>query len=158
MRQIAVPSAQVLTAPLSLFSANSSCLTYSTSLFQDNYHGVYWNLLRYCRFVALDTTNYFIIGWFNGYLYHYYIDSFKVYFPLIVVFSAMGNFALVILRYRLSKKTLFSASKLLNHVTNLLSANPVTSLRNFTWLLLLPSSWVGTRYTYLKLGYATSSK
>jgi hypothetical protein len=59
----------------------------------------------------LTLTNYFIIGWFNGYLDHYYIDSFKVYFSLIVVFSAMGNFALAILRYRLSEKGLLGASK-----------------------------------------------
>lgn len=57
----------------------------------------------------LTLANYFIIGWFNGYLDHYYIDSFKVYFSLIVVFSVMGNFALAILRYRLSEKGLFGA-------------------------------------------------
>jgi cellulose synthase/poly-beta-1,6-N-acetylglucosamine synthase-like glycosyltransferase len=62
----------------------------------------------------LTLTNYFIIGWFNGYLDHYYIDSFKVYFALIVVFSVMGNFALAILRYRLSEKGLFGAGTFYN--------------------------------------------
>jgi cellulose synthase/poly-beta-1,6-N-acetylglucosamine synthase-like glycosyltransferase len=64
----------------------------------------------------LTLTNYFIIGWFNGYLDHYYIDSFKVYFSLIVVFSVMGNFALAILRYRLSEKGLFGAGTFYNSI------------------------------------------
>ena len=64
----------------------------------------------------LTLVNYFIIGWFNGYIDHYYIDSFKVYFSLVVVFSAMGNFGLAILRYRLSEKSLLSASKFLNRI------------------------------------------
>ncbi|KAF8865138.1 hypothetical protein BDZ45DRAFT_684657 [Acephala macrosclerotiorum] len=57
----------------------------------------------------LTLANYFLIGWFNGYLDHYYLDSFKVYFSLIVVFSALGNIALAILRYRLSQRSLFGA-------------------------------------------------
>jgi cellulose synthase/poly-beta-1,6-N-acetylglucosamine synthase-like glycosyltransferase len=64
----------------------------------------------------LTLTNYFIIGWFNGYLDHYYIDSFKVYFSLIVVFSVMGNFALAILRYRLGEKGLFGAGTFYNSI------------------------------------------
>jgi hypothetical protein len=72
---------------------------------------------------ALTLTNYFIIGWFNGYLDHYYIDSFKVYFSLIVVFSAMGNLALATLRYRLSENSLFGASKLENPTPHLPSTN-----------------------------------
>jgi len=72
----------------------------------------------------LTLANYFLIGWFNGYLDHYYLDSFKIYFSLVIVFSALGNVAVAILRYRLSEKTLFSASKfyshlyLLNHTNN----------------------------------------
>lgn len=31
----------------------------------------------------LTLMNYFLIGWFNGWLDHYYIDSFKVYFAII---------------------------------------------------------------------------
>jgi len=60
----------------------------------------------------LTLVNYFLIGWFNGYLDHYYIDSFKVYFSLVAVFTGAGNVALAILRYRLSEKSLYSASKL----------------------------------------------
>jgi hypothetical protein len=59
----------------------------------------------------LTLLNYFLIGWFNGYLDHYYLDSFKVYFSLIIVFSALGNLSLAVLRYRLSEKSLLGASK-----------------------------------------------
>lgn len=59
----------------------------------------------------LTLANYFLIGWFNGHLDHYYLDSFKVYFSLIIVFSALGNASLAVLRYRLSEKSLLGASK-----------------------------------------------
>ncbi|CZR60536.1 uncharacterized protein PAC_10432 [Phialocephala subalpina] len=68
----------------------------------------------------LTLANYFLIGWFNGYLDHYYLDSFKVYFSLIIVFSALGNISLAVLRYRLSQRSLFGAI-----------------WENFQWLLLL---------------------
>ena len=42
--------------------------------------------------------NYFIIGWYNGYLDHYYIDSFKIYFSIVVVFQALGTVSLAVLR------------------------------------------------------------
>lgn len=59
----------------------------------------------------LTVANYFLIGWFNGHLDHYYLDSFKVYFSLIIVFSCMGNLALAILRYRLNEKSILGACK-----------------------------------------------
>jgi membrane glycosyltransferase len=59
----------------------------------------------------LTLANYFLIGWYNDYLDHYYLDSFKIYFSLIIVFSALGNVALAVLRYRLSEKSLFGARK-----------------------------------------------
>lgn len=60
---------------------------------------------------VLTLMNYFLIGWYNGYLDHYYLDSFKVYFSLIIVFSALGNISLAVLRYRLSERSLFGACK-----------------------------------------------
>ena len=57
----------------------------------------------------LTLVNYCIVGWFNGHLDHYYIDSFKIYFAIIVVFSALGNLALAVMRYRIEEKTLGSA-------------------------------------------------
>ncbi|KAK6387753.1 hypothetical protein LTS17_001022 [Exophiala oligosperma] len=57
----------------------------------------------------LTLLNYCIVGWFNGTLDHYYIDSFKIYFAIILVFTALGNLALAIMRYRIEEKTLGSA-------------------------------------------------
>ena len=57
----------------------------------------------------LTLLNYCIIGWYNGWLDHYYIDSFKVYFAIILVFTALGNFALAVLRYRIEESNLLSA-------------------------------------------------
>ncbi|CAL3967651.1 unnamed protein product [Diplocarpon coronariae] len=68
----------------------------------------------------LTIANYFLIGWFTGYLDKYYLDSFKVYFSLILVFSALGNVSLAVLRYRLDKRSLLGSL-----------------FENFKWLLLL---------------------
>lgn len=54
----------------------------------------------------LTLFNYFGIGWFNGYLDHYYIDSFKIFFAIIIIFYALGNVALAALRYRNEEKAL----------------------------------------------------
>ncbi|PSN72380.1 hypothetical protein BS50DRAFT_597684 [Corynespora cassiicola Philippines] len=55
----------------------------------------------------LTIMNYFLVGWYNGHLDHYYIDSFKVYFAIVVVFTALGNIALAVLRYRIGEGSLF---------------------------------------------------
>ena len=68
----------------------------------------------------LTLMNYFVIGWFNGWIDHYYIDSFKIFFSIIVVFTALGNLALAILRYRYADRSLFGAL-----------------WENFKWVLLL---------------------
>jgi hypothetical protein len=52
--------------------------------------------------------NYFLVGWFNGYLDKFYMESWKVFLGLVVVFSAMGNISLAILRYRLAEKGLWA--------------------------------------------------
>lgn len=54
----------------------------------------------------LTLMNYFVSGWFNGHVDHYYLDSFRVYFSIIVVFTALGNIALAVLRYRIEEKSL----------------------------------------------------
>ncbi|ESZ96506.1 hypothetical protein SBOR_3128 [Sclerotinia borealis F-4128] len=68
----------------------------------------------------LTLANYFIMGWYNGFYDKYYLDSFQVYFSLIIVFTALGNVSLAILRYRLSERTFFSSL-----------------LENFKWLFLM---------------------
>jgi hypothetical protein len=55
----------------------------------------------------LTLANYFLTGWLNGHLDHFYLDSFKVYFAIIVVFTALGNFSLAALRYREGSKGFF---------------------------------------------------
>ncbi|KAI8930924.1 hypothetical protein NX059_011939 [Plenodomus lindquistii] len=56
----------------------------------------------------LTLLNYFLIGFFNGVLDHFYTQSFRVYFALIFVFTIMGNFALAVLRYRIEEKGLIA--------------------------------------------------
>jgi hypothetical protein len=51
----------------------------------------------------LTLLNYFLIGFFNGSLDHYYLDSFKVYFAIVIVFTAVGNVSLAVLRYRIGE-------------------------------------------------------
>ena len=81
------------------------------------YIGTYYALASSWLFTVM---NYFVAGWFNGYLDHYYLDSFKVFFAIIVVFTALGNISLAVLRYRIGDKTLFGAL-----------------LENFMWVPLL---------------------
>ena len=68
----------------------------------------------------LTMANYFLIGWFNGHLDHYYIDSFKIYFAIVIVFNCLGNIALAVLRYRAEDASLLKAL-----------------WTNFKWVLLL---------------------
>ena len=49
---------------------------------------------------VLTTVNYFVMGWFNGYLDKYYVDSWQVWFSIIIVFNGLGNIALAVMRYR----------------------------------------------------------
>ena len=57
----------------------------------------------------LITANYFLVGWYPDRLDHYYIDSFKIFFSIVVVFSGLGNIALAVLRYRLNEKGLMAS-------------------------------------------------
>ncbi|KOS21086.1 Glucans biosynthesis glucosyltransferase H [Escovopsis weberi] len=68
----------------------------------------------------LTTVNYFVMGWFNGYLDKYYIDSWKVWFSIIIVFNGLGNVALAVMRYRVGEKGLLHSL-----------------FENFMWTLML---------------------
>ncbi|ORY18874.1 glycosyl transferase family group 2-domain-containing protein [Clohesyomyces aquaticus] len=57
----------------------------------------------------MTTANYFAIGWFNGYLDKYYIDSWKVWFSIVSVFTGLGNIALATMRYRIGEQSFFGA-------------------------------------------------
>lgn len=62
-----------------------------------SYIGTYYAMGSAWLFTIL---NYFLIGFFNGDLDHYYLDSFRVYVSLVFVFTFMGNVSLAWLRYR----------------------------------------------------------
>ncbi|KAI4124414.1 MAG: hypothetical protein LQ338_004805 [Usnochroma carphineum] len=68
----------------------------------------------------LTMLNYFLIGWFNGRLDHYYVESFKIYFAIVIIFSGLGNVALAVLRYRLDEQGILRGL-----------------ITNFKWILLL---------------------
>ncbi|KAI1077439.1 putative glycosyltransferase family 2 protein [Whalleya microplaca] len=57
----------------------------------------------------MTSVNYFIMGWFNGYLDKYYVDSWQVWFSIIIVFNGLGNIALAVLRYRVGERSLMYA-------------------------------------------------
>ncbi|KAI0173685.1 glycosyl transferase family group 2-domain-containing protein [Hypoxylon sp. FL1284] len=54
----------------------------------------------------LTTVNYFIMGWYNGLLDKYYLDSWQVWFSIILVFNGLGNIALAVMRYRVGERSL----------------------------------------------------
>ncbi|EPE08093.1 glycosyltransferase family 2 protein [Ophiostoma piceae UAMH 11346] len=57
----------------------------------------------------LTTVNYFIMGWFNGALDKYYVDSWQVWFSIIIVFNGLGNIALAVMRYRIGERSILYA-------------------------------------------------
>lgn len=68
----------------------------------------------------LTLANYFLMGWYAPMLDKYYINSFEVYLSIIVVFTAFGNVALAVLRYRAGERGFLGAL-----------------LENLTWIPLL---------------------
>jgi len=57
----------------------------------------------------LTLLNYFLVGWFNGALDHYYLNSFAIFFAIIIIFNGLGNLALGVVRYRTGEKALLPA-------------------------------------------------
>ncbi|KAG6006428.1 hypothetical protein E4U21_007046 [Claviceps maximensis] len=57
----------------------------------------------------MTAINYFLMGWYNGYLDKYYVDSWKVWFSIIIVFNGLGNVALAVMRYRVGERSLLYA-------------------------------------------------
>ena len=90
----------------------------------------------------MTTANYFAIGWFNGYLDKYYIDSWQVWFSIVIVFNGLGNVALAAMRYRNDEGGFISNCKLLLIPPYLpLKNNPLTFsppvIMNFKWTFML---------------------
>lgn len=57
----------------------------------------------------LTLMNYFIVGWFNGRLDHYYLNSFSIYIAIVFVFIIFGNVSLAVMRFRSSEKGLIAS-------------------------------------------------
>ena len=57
----------------------------------------------------MTSVNYFLMGWFNGYLDKYYVDSWQVWFSIIIVFNGLGNISLAVMRYRVGERSLLYA-------------------------------------------------
>ncbi|KAL2022966.1 hypothetical protein VTK56DRAFT_4181 [Thermocarpiscus australiensis] len=57
----------------------------------------------------MTAVNYFLMGWFNGYLDKYYVDSWQVWFSIIIVFNGLGNIALALMRYRVGERNILYA-------------------------------------------------
>ncbi|KAI0174601.1 glycosyl transferase family group 2-domain-containing protein [Pestalotiopsis sp. NC0098] len=58
---------------------------------------------------VLTSVNYFVMGWYNGYLDKYYLDSWQVWFSIIIVFNGLGNIALAVMRYRVGERSLLGS-------------------------------------------------
>lgn len=58
---------------------------------------------------VLTTVNYFLKGWYAGVLDQYYLDSWKVWFSIVIVFNGLGNVGLAAMRYRVGEKGLLEA-------------------------------------------------
>ncbi|KAF2475919.1 uncharacterized protein BDR25DRAFT_89438 [Lindgomyces ingoldianus] len=59
--------------------------------------------------VPFGIVNYFLIGWFNGDLDKFYVESWKIFVSLILVFNLMSNVCLAVMRYRLGDMSLWSS-------------------------------------------------
>ncbi|CAI6331822.1 unnamed protein product [Periconia digitata] len=59
--------------------------------------------------VPFGILNYFLIGWFNGDLDKFYVESWKIFVSLLLVFNVMSNISLALLRYRLGEMPLIKS-------------------------------------------------
>jgi hypothetical protein len=64
----------------------------------------------------MTLANYVAVGLYNGYLDKWFVESWKIWLSIIMVFSVAGNVALAVQRHRMSEKNFFSASKSFPHL------------------------------------------
>ena len=83
--------------PLFLKFLTSSSIKFTSKVTIISYIGTYYAIGA--AWIA-TFVNYFLVGWYNGYLDQYYIDSWKVWFSLVIVFNGLGNVGLAAMRYR----------------------------------------------------------
>lgn len=83
---------------------------------------------------VMEITNYFLVGWFDGYIDKYYLNYWKVLFSMIIVFGGLCNIALAVMRYRTGERGFLRAL-----------------LENFKWSMMF-SIFLGVfHYTCRKL-------
>jgi hypothetical protein len=59
--------------------------------------------------VPLGAMNYFLVGWLNGELDKYYVESWNIFIVLIIVFNGMSNVCFAIMRFRIGEASLLGA-------------------------------------------------
>jgi hypothetical protein len=96
------------------------------------YIGTYYAIGAAWVFIV---ANYIAVGLYNGYLDKWYVESWKVWLSVTVVFSCAANVALAIQRYRLDQRTLagacMSPSHLLAHLPSNRLPNSFSSFGEF---------------------------
>jgi hypothetical protein len=53
--------------------------------------------------------NYILVGWYVNTLDHFYIESWRVFLSVVVVFTGLSNLALAFMRYRLGQQAFIPA-------------------------------------------------
>jgi hypothetical protein len=59
--------------------------------------------------VPLGFLNYFLVGWLNGDLDKYYVESWQIFITLIVVFNGLSAVCFAVMRYRIGEASLLGA-------------------------------------------------
>ncbi|KAL5119775.1 hypothetical protein ACEQ8H_002381 [Pleosporales sp. CAS-2024a] len=59
--------------------------------------------------VPLGVMNYFLVGWLNGNLDKYYVESWQTFLVVILVFNGLSNICFAVMRYRLGECGLIKA-------------------------------------------------
>ena len=87
---------------------------------------------------VMTVANFFIFGFEkgSGFLSNYYLDSFKVYFSLIIVFAALGNVSLAALRYRLGESGFIRAREHPHQCRPCYVTLTCVVITNFKWIPL----------------------
>jgi hypothetical protein len=59
--------------------------------------------------VPLGCLNYFLVGWLNGDLDKYYVESWQIFIVLLIVFNGLSNVCFAVMRYRIGEASLLGA-------------------------------------------------
>ncbi|KAK2604725.1 hypothetical protein N8I77_007632 [Diaporthe amygdali] len=59
--------------------------------------------------LPMTVLNYFLVGWFDDSLDHFYLPSWKVFVSLLVVFNLAGGLSLAVIRYRTGERSLLAS-------------------------------------------------